>query len=256
MIKTIYILWYQGFKNAPDLVNKCVDSWKYYNPDWTIILLEDSNYHQYANINKYFDITKKNISLNHLSDIIRLLILEKHGGIWADATSFCNKSLTEWLPKYISGCFFAFDKPFPNLIINTWWLYSEKNSYIIKKWCELTIKYWNTSTRDKVHTYFIHNYLFQDLYKNDTKFKEIWDKVPKISGIGARYLFEMGFFNKINDKIKESITSKITPVYKLTYKCDNCDVKHVDHYDKTLILHYLYSTIIKSYTGKRILLNN
>lgn len=251
MIKTIYILWYQGFNNTPDLVNKCVNSWKYYNPDWTIILLDESNYTKYANINKYFDITKKNISLTHLSDIIRLLILKKYGGVWADATTFCNKSLDEWLPNYISEGFFAFDKPWPKLILNTWWLYGEKNSYIIKKWCELTIKYYNS--HNEAHTYFIHNYLFQDLYRENKKFKEIWDKVPKISGIGARYVYEKGFFNKIDDEIKKSITSKITPVYKLTYKCDNCDIKHVDIYDKTLILHYLYSTIIKPHTDKRIL---
>lgn len=251
MIKTIYILWYQGFNNAPDLVNKCVNSWKYYNPDWTIILLDESNYTKYANINKYLDITKKNISLTHLSDIIRLLILKKYGGIWADATTFCNKSLDEWLQNYINEGFFAFDKPWSNLILNTWFLYGGKNSYIIEKWLQLTIKYYKIN--DSAHTYFIHNYLFQDLYRENKIFKEIWDKVPKISGIGARYVFEKGFFNKIDDEIKKSITSKITPVYKLTYKCDNCDIKHVDIYDKTLILHYLYSTIIKPYTDKRIL---
>jgi hypothetical protein len=85
--------------------------------------------------------------------------------------------------------------------------------------------------------------------------------VPKISGICARYLFEKGFFNKINDKIKKSITGNITPFYKLAYKCDNCDIKHIDFYDikhldfydKTLILHYFYSTIIRRYTDRRIL---
>jgi len=251
MIKIIYILWFQGFNEAPDLVGKCVESWKYYNTDWTIILLDESNYNQYININKYFDITKKNISLTHLSDIIRFLILEKYGGVWADATTFCNQSLNEWLPNNINEGFFAFDKPWPKLFLSTWFLYSEKNSYIINKWSKSTIKYYKI--HDKAHTYFIHNYLFQDLYKDNIKFKLIWDKVPKISAIGARYLFEQGFFNKIDDKIKNSITSKITPVYKLTYKCVNCDIKLVNVYDKTLILHYLYSTIIKPYIDKKIL---
>ena len=57
MIKDIYILWYQGFDEAPDLVNKCVKSWKYYNPDWNIILLDETNYDKYTDIK--FDLTKK-----------------------------------------------------------------------------------------------------------------------------------------------------------------------------------------------------
>ena len=59
MIQTIYILWFDGFQNAPDVVKKCVDSWKYYNPDWNIILLDEDNYRQYVNLDKHLDITKK-----------------------------------------------------------------------------------------------------------------------------------------------------------------------------------------------------
>lgn len=54
-------------------------------------------------------------------------------------------------------------------------------------------------------------------------------------------------------KIKKNIKSQETPVYKLTYKCDKCELKYIKFYDKTLILYYLYSTIIKPYTNKRIL---
>ena len=35
---TIYILWFQGFDNAPLLVKNCVQSWKHYNPDWNIVI--------------------------------------------------------------------------------------------------------------------------------------------------------------------------------------------------------------------------
>jgi hypothetical protein len=241
MIQTIYILWFQGFQNAPDVVKKCVDSWKYYNPDWNIILLDEDNYRQYVDLDKHLDMKNKNIPLTQLSDIIRSLLLEKHGGVWADATTFCNRPLNEWLPDYIGEGFFAFDKPWPNLMLNTWFLYSEKKSYIIKKWCRSTIQYFKT--RNEPETYFFFNYLFQDLYREDKKFKTIWDDVPKISGIGARILKEKGFFTKIDAKTKKSIVSKMTPVYKLDYKCEHCDVKHVDVYDKKIVLHYMYSTI-------------
>ena len=50
MIKIIYLLWFQGFDNAPEIVNKCVYSWKYYNPDWNIILLDHKNLINYINL--------------------------------------------------------------------------------------------------------------------------------------------------------------------------------------------------------------
>lgn len=86
-------------------------------------------------------------------------------------------------------------------------------------------------------------YLFHDLYNLDDNFKGIHDRVPKISGIPSQYIQKIGFHTEITDEIKENIDNKKTPIYKLTYKFDNGDVKELDSYDKKLILYYLYSTI-------------
>ena len=56
MIETIYILWFQGFNNAPELVKRCVNSWKYYNPSWNIILIDNNNLINYINLNNYINI--------------------------------------------------------------------------------------------------------------------------------------------------------------------------------------------------------
>ena len=97
MIKTIYILWFQGFDNAPEIVKKCVQSWKYYNPDWTIILLDNTNLNNYITLENYIiDIHNKNINHTALSDIIRVIFLKLYGGLWVDSTTFCNRPLNEW----------------------------------------------------------------------------------------------------------------------------------------------------------------
>jgi mannosyltransferase OCH1-like enzyme len=59
MIKTIFILWFQGFDNAPIIVKKCVDSWKHYNPDWNIILLDHTNLCKYIDLDFYYVLNKK-----------------------------------------------------------------------------------------------------------------------------------------------------------------------------------------------------
>jgi hypothetical protein len=234
--KNIYILWFQGFDNAPDVVKQCVNSWKYYNPDWNIILLDDTNLNSYINLKNYtIDITY--IEKCHLADIIRTILLKLYGGLWVDATTFCNKPLNDWLPNYINEGFFAFDKPGADRLISNWFLYSEKNNYIIDKWCDNTLKYY--STNKKAHTYFIHHYLFGDLYISDIRFKEVWDKVPKLSanGMGPHYLQENGLCKNITTKTKTEIDSKITPLYKLSHKIQ------FPKYDEKLNIYYLYSTI-------------
>ena len=210
MIKTIYILWFQGFNNAPDIVKKCVASWKYYNSDWNIILLDDTNIIKYVNLKNYIsDIYNKSIEKCHLSDIIRCILLKSYGGLWVDATTFCNKSLRDWLPNYINNGFFAFDKPGPDRLISNWFLYAEKNNYIIDKWCNTTIEYYTTN--NKAHTYFIHHYLFGDLYNSDNTFKEHWDKVLKLSanGNGPHYLQKKNMFNKLTNTIKMILIIKL-----------------------------------------------
>lgn len=233
MIKTIYILWFQGFNKAPEIVKECVNSWKYYNPDWNIVLIDNNNLINYVNLDNY----KINFDKTALSDVVRILLLKLYGGLWVDATTFCNKPLNDWLPNYINEGFFAFDKPGPDRLLSSWFLYSDKNNYIIDKWYNKTIIYYKNN--DNPDIYFWFHYLFGDLYKLDKIFKEIWDRVPKLSanGNGPHYLQEQGMFKNISIQNKLDIDNKITPLYKLTYKCE------FPKYNENLNLYYLYSTI-------------
>ena len=158
MNKNIFILWFQGFENSPEIIKKCIQSWKYYNPDWNIVLIDDNNLMNYVNLKNYIpNIDNKSIEKCHLSDIIRSILLKLYGGLWVDTTTFCNKPLNDWLPNYINEGFFAFEKPGPDRLISNWFLYSEKNNYIIDKWCNKTLEYYVIN--NKAHTYFIHHYL-------------------------------------------------------------------------------------------------
>jgi mannosyltransferase OCH1-like enzyme len=238
MINTIYILWFQGFDTAPELVKQCVTSWKYYNPDWNIVLLDTNTLTQYVNLEMYIpDIKQKNIDNTALSDVVRCILLNEYGGLWVDATTFCNKPLNDWLPACIHEGFFAFNKPGPDRLLSSWFLYSEPHTYILDKWFHKTVDYYTRNNTS--HTYFWFHYLFGDLYASDPIFKEIWDKVPKHSanGIGPHYVQEKGMFTHVSKQIKLNIDSKITPLYKLTLKCAFL------HYDETKLLYYLYSTI-------------
>ena len=166
MIKIIFIYWAQKFIKAPTVIKKCLLSWKLKNPTWKIIELDDDNLSEYINIEEEIsDIENKNITKTAYSDIIRIFLLAKYGGCWCDATTFCNQSLDIWLNKNIKTGFFGFDKPGEDRLLSSWFLYAEKNNYIIKKWKEKTILYWKN--HNKAHTYYWFHYLFGDLYNSD-----------------------------------------------------------------------------------------
>ena len=193
-------------------------------------------------MNDYIDIPENilnntNISLNVLSDLIRVNLLEKYGGVWADATLFCNRPLNDWLYKYINHEIFMFKYPVDNIRSASWFIYSCKDNYLITSLYRRLIDSLDTCNE---YPYFIFHYLFNTLYDTDIKIQTIWNNMPTLAGDGITgpfYLQQQGLFTHTNDIVKSNINSKIIPVYKLTYKID------FSQYNNKTILYYLYSTI-------------
>ena len=85
MDKNIFLLWLQGWKNAPWLQQQVLNSWQINNPNWNLILLDFNNLSEYVNDINYIYDSLKEISPQAKSDIIRLSVLKNHGGVWADS---------------------------------------------------------------------------------------------------------------------------------------------------------------------------
>ena len=43
IVKTIFIMWLQGFDYAPDIVKRCVDTWEFHHRNWNIVKTDESN---------------------------------------------------------------------------------------------------------------------------------------------------------------------------------------------------------------------
>lgn len=234
---------------CPIVIQQCVSSWKIHNPGWKIIELDDSNLNQYINIDIIINnFRNKEITKTHMSDIIRIFLLKKHGGLWCDATTFCIKSLDLWLYDFIECGFFAFELKCDR-ILSSWFLYSELNNYIIDKMFynvveyvnntndigltepHITISEWTINKYSSKHYFWFH-YLFGDLYKNDLVFKKMYDSVKKISADGPHYLQSFNLLNDINDNVANHINKGISPLYKLTYK-------YQDNNNNNSILNYI-----------------
>lgn len=240
MIKRLFIYWYQGFQNSPDLVKKCLESWKFYNLLWEIIEIDQNNLYKW--LPDLDRIETYNISYTHYADIVRLNLLKRYGGLWVDSTTFCNKPLDEWLDDHLLSDFFCFSNPGPDRIISTWFIYSSKDNYIISKWLDKVNKFWEDNGKfmgkERNYEYFWPHYCFNESYHEDDHVKQLWDIIPKLeaNGIGPHYIQEHGFSGMLTNEIEDNINSKVTPLYKLTYK------EEVNNLENST-LSFLYSKI-------------
>ena len=88
----IWICWWQGIDNAPDIVKKCVHSIKANAMPYEVIVLDDTNYRNYVNVPDWMELKRNQgiITRTHFSDFLRLELLAEHGGLWLDATFFAS----------------------------------------------------------------------------------------------------------------------------------------------------------------------
>ena len=106
--RTIWLLWHQGWENAPELVKSCLRSWQYHNPGWTIRALDAENLPAYVDLSDFSSAPDEDFTLQAWSDIVRIELLHKYGGVWADAACFCRRPLDEWLFDHLDSGLFGF----------------------------------------------------------------------------------------------------------------------------------------------------
>ena len=215
MSNTVWICWFQGIENAPELVKNCVRSIEYHIKDRNIIYLNSENFTDYCDIPQYIiDKWKKGIISNtHFSDILRLALLTQHGGLWLDATVY----MTGALPGYVTdGDFFVYRDGFFNCdVINfgSWIIYSKPNNIMLNETLRLLYLYWEKYNHMK--HYFLLHLMFRlvtDCYENE------WNSLPYYSQMDQHiFMFE---FTKEYDEKRFSRLCELSPIHKLTTKTE------------------------------------
>lgn len=131
--KNIFMYW-EG--DTIDLVNHCINRVKNLNQDWTVHILSknDIPFH----LNSFQQKTYPSCR----SDLIRLLYLEKYGGLWLDATIINLIPVTKWLSflgeKYYlqkeNDILIGYSYPGEERIMESWLFYCSKNCSFMKLW--------------------------------------------------------------------------------------------------------------------------
>lgn len=179
----IWVFWYQGFDQAPVLVQQCLKSLKKNSGKHPVIELDQDNFMKYVEIPKY--IMEKfyagKISVTQFSDILRVSLLEKYGGCWSDATIYYDHWINEDLqkanwyslksnpqnrdPKYVS-----------NYMWSSFFQMCGKNCVIVKFVKDMLYAYWKEY--DLPIDYFLQDNIISIGYQQINAIKKLVDKTP------------------------------------------------------------------------------
>jgi hypothetical protein len=216
--KVIWMLWLQGWDRAPRLVRACRQSWEANNPNWTIHCLDRVSVVKFvANCDTLAALVDCDQPPEATSDRLRVALLAQHGGVWADATTYCLRPLDDWLFDVLRSGFFAFDRPGPDRLVSSWFLAAEPGNDLVRRWAEATLEYWK-ERRQRHHYYWFH-YLFGAEYEKDPVFRSVYDNMSKISADGPHYY--VPYHDKLPQPLTEPdqrvISGVEAPLLKLTH---------------------------------------
>lgn len=254
--KIIWMLWLQGWDVAPELVNKCALSWRRHHPDWQIVFLNEENLKAHIDVDAVISRNRSTISAQARSNIIRINLLAKFGGVWVDATCFCCRPLDEWIEPHLAAGFFAFEKPGQDRLIASWFLAARKNSHLANAYCAATNDYWMqnyfpfqksrwarpvikllgkilnrnahlaglwthpvTTKIFRVHPYHWFHYTFSRVLATDPRSAELWRQSLKFPADIPHRLMIADLFKPATPAVKAAIDARQDPLYKLNWRC-------------------------------------
>lgn len=234
--KTIWIYWKQGLDNAPDLVKKCVASVYKHAGDYDIVVLDENNLSQYIELPIFINEKHQKGLIREalFSDLLRISLIIRYGGIWCDATCFWTNSI----PQNIEIThFFMFSESLmmsniTPIVGSNWFLKGCKDDVILSKTRNCLFNYW--AKHDNLPNYFIFHLMLSALVKTDPECAEEWKKIPYICNINPHVL-QFHFSSEYDESLYVSY-KKSCFIHKLTYKYDKKLL--MDNYE-TVLQHFL-----------------
>lgn len=209
----IWICWFQGMENAPLLVKKCYESVKRNMPEKEIHVITSENMFQYVDFPEWIiEKWKRGIITNtHVSDLLRMELLIRYGGLWLDATVF----LTGRIPEYVfKNEIFMYTHSNPDDITisyNNWLIFAYKENHLLKIMRDVMYEFWKRE--NKIRDYFLwHLFMTMVKEKSPDDFFNIAYVTDELPETLARICFQQK-----NDEFLAEL-GNMTPVHKLSNK--------------------------------------
>ena len=243
----IWYCWFQGEENLPPLVRCCYNSLKMNAGKYKIIFIDEKNYADYVKLPEY--IVKKfiggGISRTHFSDIIRINLLENHGGLWLDSTILVTEPLENhknfWKMPYFTQKFYQ-DKSLniPQIYVTNpsyarWAGFIQGAAILHNPFLSFMKDFYNEYWREfnEVIDYVIMDFMMDIAYDNIPVVRKMFDEVPinntetntlvfHLNDSYSKYPYDKilkgNFLNKLNWRVNLDLQTPDTVFSKIRKK--------------------------------------
>ncbi len=214
---TVWFMWWQGERDMPAVTKACLERLKANLPQsWQIVFIDRNNYKKYANIPRIIieKVNQGNITLTHLSDMIRVNLLATHGGIWCDATILCPGKLDE---RILSQPFITLSIPTTDRYLSKgrwsgFFMGGFKGHPLFSFINDCFNHYWEKHY--KLIDYLLLDYVINLAYDSSPRIREDIDRYAVMSP--ELYVVQHQLNEPLTDDAVESIYGN--PFHKLTWK--------------------------------------
>ena len=215
----IFYGWLQGEENLPLLARCCYNSLKMNAGAYKITFIDEKNYSDYVDIPPYIYEKFKAGKMKpaHFTDVIRINLLERYGGLWLDATIFVTSSIPEIifnLPFFTIK--YHVNANHRNVSLGRWTAFllaSQAGNILPQFVLEFMSEYWRV--KDLLIDYALFDYSIATAYNELPECRNLIDAVPQ-SNPDLRKL--NGLLNSEFNQDKFNKLTLSTQFFKLTYK--------------------------------------
>lgn len=224
----IWVCWLQGLNYAPDIIKACIKSIEKHKGCRTVKLITFDNYKKYVSIPADIEQFHNESIMTHtqFSDILRLELLIRYGGLWIDAAMFCTGDIPLYV--YENELFaFRFRENETPRNITSGFLYSKKNCILLEETLDILYQIWRKEK--KLVNYFQLHHIFHnicDLYR------DVWDKVSWYSNLPLFVLRQ--HLNEEYNECKWEYLKNISFIHSLSYKIPKDSSVQFSFYDYIL----------------------
>lgn len=229
---TIWVCWFQGLDDAPDIVKTCVQSLRNI-PGYEVVVITWDNYKDYVTFPDYIveKYERGIIGQAHFSDLLRLELLIKYGGTWIDSTVLCTD--TNVPDMLMNSDLFVYRILKPGVdghgsSISNWFITACQENIILKLTLALLYEYW------RKYNIAIDYYIFHLFFELAMEaYPEQASKIPPFSS-ETPHILQLRMFDTFDIITYEFIKGQ-TCFHKLTYKNNQEDIDKSGTYYKHIV---------------------
>lgn len=217
----VWICWFQGIENAPDIVQICYNSLRKNLRGKEIIVITADNISEYVTFPNYIK-DKWNrgiITYTHMTDLLRLELLIKYGGTWIDSTVLCTRDISKIPEYYLNSNLFFYQTLKPGrdghaTVLSSWFMSATTNNRVLMAVRYLCYEYWKKNN-DMVDYFLLHDFfqMVLEYYEDD------WHEVVPVCN-STPHILLLRLFDRYDANLLNNIMNQ-TPFHKLSYKFSN-----------------------------------